>query len=102
MYSENRASIRISVSIPVKIFGVSGKGQAFSGEATVINLGKHGACLMTGQLVEPGQILLLETSEAGILDSEVVWTEPMARSTMRSVGIRRAGLAAAFGYSIPS
>lgn len=99
---EKRKSMRIKVSIPVKIFAMTGNVRTYLESAAVVNLAKHGACLMTGQFLESGQTLLLETPHSGLLDTEVRWVGDPNASALRPVGVHRKELAAAFGYAIPA
>ena len=95
--------MRIKVNVPVKIFTMSGNTYTWLEDAVIVNLGKHGACLMmTGRPPEPGQPLFLETPHRGVVAAEVRWTGDPSTGALRPAGVYYSELAAEFGYAIPA
>jgi hypothetical protein len=96
-----RKSARVFVQVPIRLRGVPTDGPAFEEQTRIITLSKHGACLLSGYVVEPGMKLLLETPRGGEFKGNVVWVGSQASGSAGQVGVQCRGLAQWLGFQFP-
>jgi hypothetical protein len=96
-----RKSSRVSVTVPVRVRGARTSGPGFDEQARIVTLSKHGACLVTGQRVDVGMKLMVETKAGHRFKSSVVWVGTAASRSDGQVGLSCRGLAQSLGFEFP-
>jgi hypothetical protein len=96
-----RKSARVWVQVPVRLRGTRSDGPAFEEHARIVTLSKHGACLESGQPIEVGTKLAIETPRGRAFRGNVVWVGSEASRSVGQVGIQCRGLAQELGFQFP-
>jgi hypothetical protein len=96
-----RKSARVFVEVPIRVRGACANGPAFDERASIVTLSKHGACLVSGNHLDVGMKLLLETPRGLEFRSNVVWVGGEASRSGRQVGVQCRGLAQSLGFQFP-
>ncbi len=95
-----RKSARVFVEVPIRVRGARRNGPAFDERTCIVTLSKHGACLVSGNHLDVGMKLLLETSRGVEFRSNVVWVGSASRNGSQ-VGVQCRGLAQSLGFQFP-
>jgi hypothetical protein len=95
-----RKSTRVAVTVPIRLWTQPDVMDA-SAPAEIITLSRHGACLLTGQHVDIGRRLLLETPGGRQFKGTIVWVGDPVSGNAGQVGIQCRGLAQSLGFQFP-
>jgi PilZ domain len=96
-----RKSARVFVNVPVRVRGAHHEGPSFDERTSIITLSKHGACLVSGNNLDVGMRLRLETGRGNEFKSNVVWVGTEATRSVGQVGVQCRGLAHSLGFQFP-
>jgi hypothetical protein len=96
-----RKSTRVFIEVPVRVRGARTNGPAFDESTRIVTLSKHGACLVSGYVLQVGMKLRLETSAGREFLSNVVWVGSEASRSGGQVGVQCRGLAQSLGFQFP-
>lgn len=96
-----RKSARVWVQVPVQIRGTRGDGPAFEEATRIVTLSKHGACLQSGQSLDVGARLFIQTPRGREFKGNVVWVGSEASNSLGQVGVQCRGLAQELGFQFP-
>lgn len=78
--AERRRSDRILLTIPLKVHGKDPKGADFSEAARTVSLNRHGARILIGRPLQPGDVLRI-TNQVGRREAEFRVVGPLAPPT---------------------
>jgi hypothetical protein len=96
-----RKSARVSVQVPIRVRATHPNGTGFEERTSIVTLSKHGACLVSGNPVDLGMKLYVETASGLEFKSNIVWVGGPATRSEGQVGIQCRGLAQALGFQFP-
>lgn len=95
-----RKSARVSVTVPIRLWTHPDAVDA-AAPGQIITLSRHGACLLTGQRVDVGGRLLVETPSGRHFKGTIVWVGDQTSGSAGQVGIQCRGLAQSLGFQFP-
>jgi hypothetical protein len=96
-----RKSSRVSITVPIRLRATRPGGDAFDEKTSIITLSKHGACLLTSNLVDVGMKLYMETPNGREFKGSIVWVGDYLSRSQGQVGIQCRGLAQSLGFRFP-